>query len=362
MMTDSGESSALGAAAAGEEPATGAAPRPVPAATLAAVAERMASADTVLLTCHRGPDGDAVGSIIALGELLRAAGKSVVLYNPDPVPRRYKWLPLAKTFVRKLKKAARFAITIVVDCADAKLLGTSFPDAEVTGTLIVLDHHSATCPFGDLYLCDPEASSVGVLVARIAAHLGWSINADAALGLYLSLVCDTGSFRYANTNPEALRLAAELIEIGVDPADVSERLYERSSRARYRLLAAALGTLEFELDGRVALMTITREMLKQTGATWEETTDLVNYTRGLASVECGVLLTPAKRGGARLSLRSKGKVDAGAWSCGMVAGLIHDIPTCRELIQGIMNEAASLIQDRLGGMLADMDENRLADA
>ena len=168
--------------------------------------------ERVLVTCHRGPDGDSVGSMIALTSLLRSQGKSALLYNPDQIPRRLRWLPLARSVVRKLPKDASFDVTVAVDCAEARLLGHNFPGPEITGTLIVLDHHASGDVYGDIYVCDTSASSVGVLVARIADLLEWPLTKDAALAIYLSMASDTGTFRYANTNAEALHLAARLLD------------------------------------------------------------------------------------------------------------------------------------------------------
>ena len=275
--------------------------------------ELLATAKKVMITCHLGPDGDSVGSMVALTSLLRQRGAEVTLYNPDLVPRHLKWLPLCKGLSHRLPKAASFEVTVVVDCGDAKLLGPDFPPPEVTGTLLILDHHASGRPFGDVVLCDPDAASVGVLVARLAARLGWTLTPEAALGLYVSLFTDTGSFRYANTNAEALRLAADLVEIhGVHPWAVSERLSEQGTLARTRLLAAALGTLEPVCGGAVVFMTITAEMVNASGGSWDDTDGMVNHARSIKGVECGVLITPAKRGGTRVSMRSKGHlVDAG---------------------------------------------------
>jgi bifunctional oligoribonuclease and PAP phosphatase NrnA len=282
-------------------------------ALLEQAAERIAAADKILLTCHLGPDGDSVGSMVALAALLRARGKEATLYNPDLVPRRLKWMPLVKTFTRKLNPDTRYQLTVVVDCGDRKLLGDEFPQREVTGELIALDHHAAASPFGDLYVCDPEAACVGVLVARIARHLAWPIDAEAGVGMWVSLISDTGSFRYSNTNAEALQLAADVVAAGVDPWHVSERMSERASLGKYKLLSAALATLELDCKGKVAFMTISQQMVDANGAAWEDTEGMVNYTRSIKGVDCGVLITPAKQGGIRVSMRSKGRfIDAGA--------------------------------------------------
>lgn len=290
--------------------------------TIQQAAERIAAARELLVTCHLGPDGDSVGSMVALSALLKRRERKVTLFNPDLVPRKLKWLPGARKLVHRIAEDKRFDLTIVVDCGDRKLLGPKFPKKETTGDLVVLDHHASAIPFGDLYVCDPAASSVGVMVARIADHLGWEIDSDAALGMYVSLVTDTGGFRYSNTNAEAFRLATHLVEnCGVQPWRVSERLNERVRLSRYKLLALALNSIELHCDGKVAVISLTHEMVKSVGASWEDSEGIVNYARALKGVECGVLLTPAKRGGVRVSMRSMGElIDAGKVCAGFGGG------------------------------------------
>ncbi|HKE14388.1 MAG TPA: DHH family phosphoesterase [Kofleriaceae bacterium] len=322
-------------------------------------AEILATADKVMVTCHLGPDGDAVGSMVAMSSLLRQRGAQVTMYNPDLVPRHLKWMPLCKGLAHRLPRSASFAATVVMDCGDAKLLGPDFPPPEVTGKLIVIDHHASGRPFGDVFVCDPDAASVGVLVARLARHLDWPITDEAAIALYVSLVTDTGSFRYANTNAEALRLAADLVERhGVGPWAVSERLSEQGTLARYRLLAAALATLQPVLGGHVVFMTITEVMVKAAEAAWEDSEGMVNYARSIRGVECGVLITPAKRGGVRVSMRSKGHIiDAGAICLSLGGGghrgaagctLPGDLASARATVEAALS--AALIA---GGVVLD---------
>lgn len=281
---------------------------------LRVVAEKLKAADRILLTSHRSPDGDGVGSMVALAALLRDAGKRATLFSRDPVPRNLKWLPLVKTWTRKLKQESKYQVTVILDCGDAKLLGGRFPAADITGEVLVLDHHASARPFGDVFVSDSAAAATGVLIARLAAEMGLPLTNEAALGIWVALVSDTGSFRYSNTNAEALSLASRLVDShGVDPWAVSERLDENVPLRRYKLLAKALQDMEMVLGGQVALMVVTQETVDQCGATWEDTEGLVNYGRSIDGVECGLLLTPAKWGGVRVSLRSKGRVvDAGA--------------------------------------------------
>src|SRR5215468_3830774 len=156
------------------------------AGTIDDAAALIRQAHKLMVTCHLGPDGDSIGSMSALGTLLAAAGREVVLYNPDPAPRFLKWLPGIDRLTRQT--GGPHDLTVIVDCGDAQLLGPRFPEPGITGPLVVIDHHAAARPFGDLYVADPDAASVGVLVARLARALELPIGPDAAVAIYVSLV------------------------------------------------------------------------------------------------------------------------------------------------------------------------------
>jgi phosphoesterase RecJ-like protein len=269
-------------------------------------------AERVLLTSHRRPDGDGTGSMAGLASLLRARGKTAVIYSVDPIARRYKWLPLVGSTVQTIPFDERFDCTVVVDCADITLLGDTLPPREVCGHLITLDHHASGHPFGDIAVWDPMAAAVGVLVHRIAVREGWQITIEAAVPLYVSLISDTGGFRHANTNAEVLSVAAALIRAGVVPSAIAASLEERPSPGKLRLLGSVLSTLELHCAGRVGLLTVTTDMVEGARASWEDIEGMVNWARNVEGVQVGVLLTTAKGGGVRVSMRSRSeKVDVG---------------------------------------------------
>ncbi|HZJ66297.1 MAG TPA: DHH family phosphoesterase [Kofleriaceae bacterium] len=274
--------------------------------------EVLRSAERVLLTSHRRPDGDGTGSMAGLASLLRAAGKTAVIYSVDPIARRYKWLPAVNTTVHTISFDERFDCTVVVDCADAALLGDTLPPPEVCGHLITLDHHASGHPFGDIAVWDPLAAAVGVLVHRIAMREGWPITLEAAIPLYVSLISDTGGFRHANTNAEALYVGAELIRAGVVPSTIAASLEERPSPGKLRLLGAVLATLELHCAGRAGVLSVTTDMVEGARASWEDIEGMVNWARNVEGVQVGVLLTTAKGGGVRVSMRSRSdRVDVG---------------------------------------------------
>ncbi|MBK7539500.1 MAG: hypothetical protein IPI49_29910 [Myxococcales bacterium] len=276
------------------------------------VAALLLASQRILLTSHRRPDGDGSGSMAGLASLLRARGKRAVIYSMDPIARRYRWMPLIDSTVQELTPGETFDCTVVVDCADITLLGNALPPPEVRGVLVTLDHHASGRPFGDLSVWDPSAAAVGVLVARIASCLGWPITAEAAVPLYVSLVSDTGGFRHANTNAEALRIASELVTAGVTPTAIAAGLEERPSVGKVRLLGAVLATLELHCASRVGLLVVTPDMIDNSGASWDDVEGMVNWARNVEGVHVGVMLTTGKGGGVRVSMRSRtDRIDVG---------------------------------------------------
>jgi phosphoesterase RecJ-like protein len=266
----------------------------------------------ILLTSHRRPDGDGTGSMAGLASLMRAQGKEATIYSVDPIARRYRWMPLVDTVVHTFAFDERYDCTIVVDCADISLLGDTLPPPEVCGTLITLDHHASGKPFGDIAVWDPTAAAVGVLVHRIAEREKWPITIEAAVPLYVSLISDTGGFRHANTNAEALWVGAELIKAGVVPSTIAASLEERPSPGKVRLLGSVLSTLELHCAGRAGVLTVTTDMVEGARASWEDIEGMVNLARNVEGVQVGVMLTTAKGGGVRVSMRSRSdKIDVG---------------------------------------------------
>ena len=281
-------------------------------AALTRACDKLRASQRILLTSHRRPDGDGTGSMAGLASLLRAIGKEAVIYSVDPIARRYKWLPLVNTTVHTIGFDDRFDCTIVVDCADISLLGDTLPPPEVCGTLITLDHHASGHPFGDIAVWDPSAAAVGVLVHRIAINEGWAVTMEAAVPLYVSLISDTGGFRHANTNAEALHVGSELIRAGVVPSAIAASLEERPSPGKLRLLGSVLSTLELHCAGRAGVLSVTTDMVEGARASWEDIEGMVNWARNVEGVQVGVLLTTAKGGGVRVSMRSRSeKIDVG---------------------------------------------------
>ena len=296
-----------------------------PEENLPVAVRALRAAKRVLLTMHRGPDGDALGSVLALGGALREMGREVTVYNPDELPYNFKFLSGAAEVARSIAKDAVFDVTVVADAGALDRLGPDVPEKPRCGTVLNLDHHVTTAPFGDVNYVDPDAASVGILVYKIVEALGHPLSRDVAECIYASILADTGCFRYSSTDPECMRIAARLIEAGVEPWEMTVRVYEQQPLARMRLLAEVLRTLE--VHGRLATITITNEMLSRAGT--DLTDGFINYARSVDGVEVAASFREPQDGGSwRVSFRSRGRVNVAAIAQKFGGGGHHNAAGC----------------------------------
>ncbi|HZR07340.1 MAG TPA: bifunctional oligoribonuclease/PAP phosphatase NrnA [Myxococcales bacterium] len=298
-----------------------------PAENLPRAVEALRSAKKVLLTMHRGPDGDALGSALALACTLRDLGREVTVYNPDELPYNFRFLTGASSVSKSLPADAAFDVTVATDAGAFERLGPDVPKDGRRGVLLNLDHHVTTEPFGDVNYVDPHAASVGILAYKIIKELGAPLSRDAAECIYASILADTGCFRYSSTDPECLRIAAELLEAGVDPWEMTVRVYEQQPLARMRLLAEVLSTLE--VHGKLATITITNAMVAKTGSEIDFTDGFINYARSVDGVEVAASFREPLNGGPwRVSFRSRGRVNVAAIAQRFGGGGHHNAAGC----------------------------------
>ena len=285
------------------------------------IAASLQGAQRILVTTHPHPDGDAAGSLSAALQALFALGKDAVGYNPDPIPQRFRFMRCLDGVLQELPKGD-FDLTLVLDCTDERMFGGDAPK-ERLGTVVALDHHKTEGDFAELILRDPDAASAGVVLHRVLERLEVPLDLPMAEALYCSLISDTGSFRYQNTNPEAMRLGAKLLEVGVDPWRVASNLYESQSRGQLELLGEVLRTLEVCADGRLAILEVTHEMMAHHGCNKGHVDGFINYGRGIEGVEVAALLRVGPSD-LRVSLRSRGQVDVSALAARFGGGGHHN--------------------------------------
>jgi phosphoesterase RecJ-like protein len=306
--------------------------------------EEIAQNSTFLITTHESPDGDAVGSTLALAGYLRGLGKEVTLYYRDPLPDIYAFLPLSDTVLNAIP-AGHYDICFVLDVGELRRAGKELAEFREIGKFINIDHHLHCERFGAINLIDSEACATGALIYRIIKAAGHEINNSLALCIYTAVITDTGSFRYSNANPEAFAIAGEMVAAGVNAWHVAEKLYERQPRQRLTLLALALATLEISACGEYAAVTVTLEMYEKSGASPELTDGFVNYPRSIRGVEVAIFFREIEPGLFKVGFRSKGTVDVSARAAAFGGGGHHNAAGCT--ITGTFAEVRQKVFSRL---------------
>jgi bifunctional oligoribonuclease and PAP phosphatase NrnA len=271
------------------------------------IIEALEPCRTILVSVHRNPDGDALGSQLALMLALEKMRKTVTAHNLDPVPDVYRFLPHADRIKTGSSVTGTYDAYIVLDSEPPRtgLFDGTYP----AHTLINIDHHVTNPLAWRLTWLDADASATGEMIYKLIRRLGVPIDREMALCLYTSIFTDTGSFRYTNTTPESMRISAELLEAGADPWLVTENVYESIAFRRIKLLGSVLSSLERSADGRVAWVVVTDELYRRTGTASEDTENFINFVRSVKGVEVAVLLRQIGERQYKISLRSKGRVD-----------------------------------------------------
>lgn len=287
-----------------------------------AILQAIGAGRSVLVASHENPDGDAIASTLALVNALRERGKEVVAYNRDGVPNDYRFLPGWQSVRTDVPDGARFDVGFIVDAGELRRAGDWIRDA--CRTLINIDHHPHSEDFGDIYWVDERASATGVLIYRLLQAAGWPISLDVATCLYTTILSDTGSFRYSNADPEAFRVAGEMVAKGVDPWSIASGLYESQEESRLRLLGMALPTLDVSPCGTYAAITVTSEMLAAAGSRPEHTDRFINYPRSIRGVEVAIFFRQIGPDRYKVGFRSKGRVDVGALARELGGGGHHN--------------------------------------
>lgn len=274
-----------------------------------AIPEALKAANSVAILSHISPEADTLGSALALYLALKDLGKDVALYNADPIPPRFLCLPGAEEIIRASRIPHPFDLYLVVDSSDRRRVGGLLDDRPPGGAVINIDHHPSNERFGDLNWVEPAASSTGEMTYRLLHAIAFPISPEVATNLYAAIHTDTGSFRFSNTTPSALRAAADLLELGAKAGEVVEGLYEQQSIKTLRFLGKLLLKLERSEDGAIAHLTICSSDLKAAGIGMEETDGFINYPRSLKGVKVALAFKELSPGLVKVSLRSKGQTD-----------------------------------------------------
>jgi phosphoesterase RecJ-like protein len=278
---------------------------------LARAGKAIDAADVVVLACHVNPDGDALGSTLALHHVLRAAGRRSVASFPEPfvVAPHYRELPGLDLFVPPMELPAEPDVMVTFDCGSLARLGDIGAVAGKAGELVVVDHHISNDRYGTINVIDPAAAASGVLVRRLVEALGLPLTTEAAVCLYTALVCDTGRFQYESTDSSVFALAGELVTFDVPLARLSRTLFEEHRFAYLQLLAEALASAELVREQSFVWTAVTQDMLTRHGVTLEEVEGLIDIVRRTAEADVACVLKEEPDGAVKVSLRSVGAAD-----------------------------------------------------
>lgn len=269
-------------------------------------------ASSVVVCAHVHPDGDAVGSVLAMTLALRENGIAAVptLADPEDAPRTYSFLPGFGLYVPAGQLEAP-QVFVSLDSPNFDRLGAAAELARGADTLVVLDHHPDALPYGDINVIEPAAAATAQMVWRFARELDRPPTADVARCCYVGLITDTGRFSYDNTSSDALRDAAQMVEAGVDPADTSRLVYQSRSAASLAMEARAMSRLKLANNGHVAYAWITDEDFADLGTSPEEAEGLPDAVRVLGGIDVALLLRQ-HAGEVRVNLRAKTGFDVGS--------------------------------------------------
>ena len=266
------------------------------------------SSHDIVCMAHKDADADSLGSALAFAATLRAIGKAPHPVVPDPVPFTLDYLPGYETLEREPE---RIDAIFTFDCATTGRFGEKRGLLESGRFPVVnIDHHVSNSAYGSVNLIQPDASATGQVVFRLLRTLGLPIPPEAATNLYAALLTDTGGFRHENTTEEALRLAAELVHLGADPAWIALKSYKSRAVSTLRLEALAVAAMRTELEGRLVWSEVTRGMLDEAGASWQETDGIIDVLQTVDTMTVAVLFKELQPDVTKISVRTRGDADA----------------------------------------------------
>lgn len=274
------------------------------------LAKHVASAEFILLGCHKKPDGDALGSALAMQRILQLCGKKSVVFVPEKIADNLMFLPGVGDVVHEIDSDTRPSLTILLDTASVGQMPIQLQDmynAQALGHVAVIDHHAHSEKFGHTII-RREISATGQLLFDLIQELVWPMDDRIAICLYAAIVADTGSFRYSNTTKATFLTAAELMSYKFSPSEVAKELFDTFSLARQRVFGVVASTLEIEKNGSYATLFCSKKMLDQTSASAADLEGFVNIGRNVKGVKVSVLFTEIDDG-IKASLRANGNID-----------------------------------------------------
>lgn len=314
--------------------------------------EAIRAARSIVLTTHCSPDGDGIGSQLALYHALKDTGKNIYMHNRDGVPRIYHFLP-GSDAITEGENFTQKDVDLIISLDAGSISRLGFPDSFFEGrTLLDIDHHASNDRFGGINLLEIKACSTGAIIFELIERLGLRLTSAAASAIYVTVLTDTSSFRNTATTADAFDLAAKLIRAGAEPWPIAREVYESHSKEMIELLRTCLETLELRNGGRSAWLHVNAAMYGYTGGDAQDTEGFIEYARSLQGIEIAVFIRPEIHTGWKVTFRGKYDADVGTLAVSLGGGGHHHAAGCTmhgtfEEVQGKVRHAVSeLLEDK----------------
>ncbi|HEY7172877.1 MAG TPA: bifunctional oligoribonuclease/PAP phosphatase NrnA [Vicinamibacterales bacterium] len=264
---------------------------------------------TFVISSHSRPDGDSIGSQLAMAYALRELGREVRVVNSDRAPGPLLAFPGVAEIAISNEAGAAVDAAIVMECGDLARTGVSGLDRQF---VINIDHHPGNTAYGQINWFDSTAAACGEMVFDLIKALGVPTTIEIGTHIYLAILTDTGSFHYGNMTPRTFEMCREVIEAGVDPVAVARSVYDSNNMGRLKLFGAVLSAMQIDPSGRIAIVYLDHEMARAAGGTYEDTEGLINLPLTVKEIQAVVFFKQIEGDEYRVSMRSKGDIDIGA--------------------------------------------------
>jgi len=276
---------------------------------LAHIVDAIRERQRFVLSSHARPDGDSIGSQLAMAYALRALGKSVRVVNHDAAPPPLMAFPGVPQIEVAAQIDGDFDAAIIMECGDLARTGVAGLDRLF---VINIDHHPGNTGYGQINWFDPTAAACGEMVFELVRALGLPLSREIATHIYLAILTDTGSFHYSSISTRTFEICKETIEAGVDPVLVARNVYDSNNMGRLKLFGSVLSAMQIDPTGRIAIVYLDHEMARAAGGTYEDTEGLINLPLTVKEIQAVVFFKQIEGDEYRVSMRSKGEIDIGA--------------------------------------------------
>jgi phosphoesterase RecJ-like protein len=320
-------------------------------ATIAQIAGAIRSRRRFVVVSHARPDGDAIGSQVAMALALRALGKDVRMVAHDPAPQQMQDFP-AVSDIQLVEQLDDLGDAVIfMECGDVRRPGVNGLDK---GFVINIDHHPGNTMYGAMNCIDLTAAACGEMVFDLIAALGVPLTVEIATHIYLTILTDTGGFHYSHISPRTFEICRRCVEAGLDPTVVSRTIYDNNNLGRVRIWGAVLNDMRLSAEGRVATLSMDRALAARCGATYDDTEGLINFPLTVKEIQAVVFFKESGPGDWRISMRSKGDVNVNAIArelgggghvnaagCGATGDLAQLIPVFEQKLADAVDRAGA---------------------